>query len=384
MFYGIRIGSLGLPGYGGGGGYTYLDGELDARTSLGFSDTQTHATLQALMINGDPATDLDADGFTLIDHSESSNDGALVESPCVVMSGGDIQRGSRLTSGTMTAVTLTLWMKTTASGSTRAIAAEYNTTGNQRMWQLRLSSTGQLSAVLSVDGTATYSTTAAGTVNDGAWHFVSMVFNAGNIAIAVDGSDIFSASDAPASIYNGTAEFRIASLNGAAIYTGSLDDVRIYQSALDAGQLASVRAGASVGTPVGWFPMCEQDGLLLYNVGSAGGTMSFNGETAANVWATTQDKTHHVYRFGATVYENGGSYILVPNKADTTAPTHSDPVGYSETEQTTGGKLPVGCSTSVSLYGGGTWTPGDGQQTTPYYHAGETAGPFWQFFAFDT
>ncbi len=135
-------------------------------------------------------------------------------------------------------LTVCAWVRTTST-ATRTIASF----DGSEYWQLDLRNTGKVQ--FSVAG-ATTSTNLIGTkaINDGKWHHVVAQFNAGVIRIYIDGSlDASVTSSTMNTFGTGTVRYgflgddsEATAVNGTrgpiASFSGQLDDVRIYPTAL--------------------------------------------------------------------------------------------------------------------------------------------------------
>ncbi len=81
------------------------------------------------------------------------------------------------------------------------------------------------------------------TLNDGNWHHVATTWDGVVRRIYLDGTQ--AAIDAPGSNGATTANFRIGSTNNAEFFSGTLDDVAIYNNALTAAEVQALANGAS-------------------------------------------------------------------------------------------------------------------------------------------
>lgn len=132
------------------------------------------------------------------------------------------------------------------------------------------------------------------------WHHVAFTYDQTNVKLYVDGVEEYSASETRAIDYaqysGGSTDFNI----GRTAYgypspaQGLIDEVALFDSALSASDISTLRGGASAGTlgvpadisslnPVGWWRMGENDGgtgTTITDQGSGGndGTLT-NGPT---------------------------------------------------------------------------------------------------------
>ena len=117
---------------------------------------------------------------------------------------------------------------------------------------MRLISGGQVNAFRIGDSTNTlthyswgggvdYSNVAAPGVTDGTWHHVAATYDGNTKRIYLDGVEIGSGK-AVGALNVGAANFRIGSTNGAEYFLGVIDDVRVYDEALDQTAIAGLAA----------------------------------------------------------------------------------------------------------------------------------------------
>ena len=184
----------------------------------------------------------------------------------VVFDGVDdyLTLGARLTSGSITALTVAAWVKTT-SANNFCIASEYDSSLNKRAWFLghnngvgALATINKLTVWISGNGTTRPLAYSGGTtINDGAWHHVAFTFSSGTLLLYVDGvAETLTkhADTGTATIYDGTESCVIGAINEGSDYRlpGSLSDVFMQQAALTAGNIATLAAGGEVGSPLLW------------------------------------------------------------------------------------------------------------------------------------
>lgn len=162
----------------------------------------------------------------------------------------DCGNSSATAIGTSSA-TIEFWVKMTSTDATERIMERR---GGTRWWGIYKATGGTFTASFNSDS-KTVSHTNTKTLNDGAWHHCALVRNAGvSFQWYVDGMlDVASSVDTTTNVAN-TANLRIG-LNyagsGVAFFTGSLDEVRIYNRALSGAEvrlhyLRSLRTFTSV------------------------------------------------------------------------------------------------------------------------------------------
>ncbi len=159
-------------------------------------------------------------------------------------------------------LTLTAWINITSTG-TRTVISKWNTTGNQRAYQLVISG-GNLQFLVSPDGTNNNGVTTAGTTTlvTGKWYHVAAVYiPSTSVTLYVNGVvDAVNTTSIPASAFNSTADAELGAITsgGQNLFAGVIDNARIYNYSLTSKQIIEDLNG---GHPTGGSPMGTQ---LLY------------------------------------------------------------------------------------------------------------------------
>jgi Concanavalin A-like lectin/glucanases superfamily/Chitobiase/beta-hexosaminidase C-terminal domain/Viral BACON domain len=150
-------------------------------------------------------------------------------------------------------MTLAAWIKTSNNSRSEAIISRYAAGGSETGYLFRTDSSGHLEVKIGGINSAGRSATLVDTgktINDGHWHHVAAVLTLGQgVSFYIDGS-LSSHENDNISSNSGGAALLIGN-NGWADYgnhfTGSMDDVNIYNRALTAAQVAAL---ANVQVPV--------------------------------------------------------------------------------------------------------------------------------------
>ncbi len=182
-------------------------------------------------------------------------------------------------------LTVTAWIKASAPGSAGVIAAKHEggNTNNQRGWMLSSGSVSgssddnKLQAVVSEFGANSsikvYHSSLS--VFDNTWHHVAMTFVNDELKIFIDGQEdtgVTKYRDDPVpSIYENSADVTLGyHLNngvGDRYFNGSIDEVAIFNAALDAQSISAIANGEPIiGEPVANAGLAHYDyGFRIYN-----------------------------------------------------------------------------------------------------------------------
>lgn len=225
--------------------------------------------------------------------------------------------------------TISTWIKT--SNASRAYIIDKGAGDGLNGYRFE---TGTDFKLLSLIGGPSSFITATGNkvINDGIWHFVSVVFTRnGNVQIYVDGAP--SGNPVDISALNGVnitnaSNFAIGSNGGGAgvRYLGAIDDVHIYNYAQTSKQIVQDMnadhpiGGSPVGSQVGYWKFDEGFGTVANNSGYGGSIL--NGSIINASW-TNEGK------FSKTLnYDGTGDYTTVPNNAALNFGSNSFSVSY--------------------------------------------------------
>ena len=125
---------------------------------------------------------------------------------------------------------------TNAASALEIVMSKYNATGNQRSYRLGRSAAGNLSGLVSVDGTAVTTVTSTETIAANTWTHVALQFiPSTSLSVFVNGNETQNAVAIPASIFNSTSDLFFGALQGAATsnyITGSMRDCFLCVSSL--------------------------------------------------------------------------------------------------------------------------------------------------------
>jgi hypothetical protein len=274
---------------------------------------------------------------TATDMSGNGNNGTLVGSPTPVI--GKVgqalkfnNQGINLTDTGLIATssfTVTAWIKASTDVSDYRTIIDKTISVNNRNYWLELDvTTGNLSLRTSFNGTASAFTTSSA-LNDNRWHHVTASYDGSHIYMYVDGTLVLNTATTGSidSASGMVASIGYEKFNNSRWFSGSLDDVRIYNRALSATevqQLYNATAGthtnvSSAGSNdlsnglVGWWTM---DGKNISSTTVSDTSGNGNDGTLTSSQTTTIGKVGQALVFdgtggmsigGSTVYANTGA-----------------------------------------------------------------------------
>ncbi len=182
-------------------------------------------------------------GTTTADASGNSNTGTLTNGPTWTTAGkyGNgisfdgvndyVSFANPPTTGTGS-FSIFAWIKTSVTGTRKNIIS-YGTEAGSRAMYLFVNTSNQIA----FDKSNVAGPTSAATVTDGNWHYVGVVNNASTVQIYVDGVSSGSSASLTPDI-SGSGQNAIGfTPTYLQYFTGTIDDVRIYNTALTAGQV---------------------------------------------------------------------------------------------------------------------------------------------------
>ncbi len=144
--------------------------------------------------------------------------------------------------------TLEAWVRTTGTSS-QTIVAKRNATRDGNYFRMTVTATGKASIEIDESNTSNYTYVTGGTtINDGKWHHVAGVRNGTQLLIYVDGlSDATAATINANPNINNSFSFTFGRYLDGAIprefFSGSMDEVRIWNTARTANEIATNRLG---------------------------------------------------------------------------------------------------------------------------------------------
>ncbi len=137
-------------------------------------------------------------------------------------------------------LTLSAWVNLDALGSDAALVAKADTAAN-RLFELRITTAGELQTTLSLAGSPVTSTSGAGAVGLGTWHHVAATWDGSTVRLHVDGGEVTSGpASGPLDTDPGIAVTVGNLADGSAPTDGRLDEVRVERRARPASWLAAL------------------------------------------------------------------------------------------------------------------------------------------------
>ena len=199
---------------------------------------------------------------------------------------------------------VSFWINTTSTASQRILGNPYGGAGDYG-WNIRIeATTGHLEVEWSADGTNAIILDTATSVIDGNWHHIVATWDEGSQKIYIDDNEEASSTNA-SDQYATTDTFKIgANWNNTAHYNGKLDQVRIFNTALNptqVGQLKDEEYGDAKNSTTDFFG--NSSGVALYQLDEnandtgapidSGQSAVFNGSNSViNVPSSTLDITN--------------------------------------------------------------------------------------------
>ena len=166
---------------------------------------------------------------------------------------------SDVAAGFNNSTTLSVWIKTTNATRTEAIISKFNAGGSAAGYIFQTDASGHLEFRVGAADIYAYPATVVdtGTINDGQWHHAAVVVTMGQGAqFYVDGvptsssaMSIWAGGDAGSALNVGACSYSPY----AQYFTGSIDDVQVYNRALSAAEISAIfsNAGQVVSTSSG-------------------------------------------------------------------------------------------------------------------------------------
>ncbi len=272
----------------------------------------------------------DISGTTAYDRSGAGNNGTLTNGPAVIPgkvgqalsfdgSNDYVDAGDSTLFEPSQNVTLLAWIYPTASGSYPGIITKSSSNGESLCkYSLYLySSTRQLA--FAMGGNSRVSTNLIVPLNQ--WSLVAVTQDGSGLTLYLNGdSEAFTILSAPS--YS-TESFKIGTWTGSSqMFTGKIDEVRIYNTALTAAQIQSlykqgqadeVNTGASQAQGTGRL----DSGLAGYwKMDDGSGTSATDSSTNANTGTLTNGPTWTTGQIGGAVdFDGTNDYLTVPDSS---------------------------------------------------------------------
>ena len=164
-------------------------------------------------------------------------------------------------SNSLTNITVCTWVKPT-SGTRQDIVSKWTT--NQYQYDLLQGVTAsKFTFYISTNGSAALSSANSVTsIVAGVWYFVCGSYDGANIKLYVNGSQEGSNVAQTGNLYGSSVQNNLIGKSADAAFSGSIDDVRIYNRALSAQEVRALYLGGNVSNYglIEWLP--------LYGIGS--------------------------------------------------------------------------------------------------------------------
>ena len=208
---------------------------------------------------------------------------------------------------------VSMWINEDALGS-GGFFGNWNGTSNDDMFWLTQSD-GSLR--INIDGTSNQYFGSAGDVTINTWHHIVVSFNSGTYEVYLDSNSLGTATTSN-TVFNSGANFYIGDDNSATYFDGSIDQVRIYNTALDSTDVSNLYAETVSDTSTLSFPS-GKTAIATYQLDGNSTDLSgnYNGTDTNVAYAYDGTETNIEYRFGrygqAAVFNGSGSKITAPS-----------------------------------------------------------------------
>ena len=206
--------------------------------------------------------------------------------------------------------TVCAWVKATASLDKGQIVGQYNTGGTPR-WGLRLedgSASGDGAVFYENDGTGAERASATTDIEDGQWHHIAAVIVPGGTGLIYqDGVDDTDSSNIFNADFNSAYSMTIGKGENTQPFTGSIDDVRIYNRALPALEIKILATSEVHGTADGVFTLVDTmdiDGTITFRGGTLDAGVSANPDIFISGDWTMADGSFNS-RAGSVTFDGG-------------------------------------------------------------------------------
>ncbi len=220
------------------------------------------------------------------------------------------------------------WFQTTSTAGGRIIGFADRATGNSSTFdrQVHLQTNGRISFAVKVRSgflglsTTTRTVTSTAAVNDGRWHHVAASMSPSGMALYVDGVLVGSRTDTTTGLaYNGYLRVGAdKALAGANTFTGRIDEVALYPTALSASQVAAHAAAGGLSTPAPNMAPTARIAATTSGLTAAldaRGSVDSDGTVASHAW----DFGDGQRGTGATpshAYATAGAYVVTLTVTD--------------------------------------------------------------------
>ena len=326
--------------HGTGSGFTYptakhsgSDVPFSWKNEVGYTGT-VGAVTDSPASDADPSRDVD--GNLLEFPGRVSRDALLIDSACGHFDGGNDRAAlaTRLTSGTITKLSMSAWVLRDTSNTSDTICGEYMSTPTaDRSWRWWLYSDGKLYLTTSANGTVFLSAGSTGTVTaDATWHHVATTYDgtaSPMVTHYIDGVAT-GTGDVNATAYDSVAVFRVGAYNVASDpYDGKIAGLNVWQGVvLTPTEIASLAENVMpTAAPIGSWPMAEGYGSALYDVSGNGKHLTAESIVEGDFWDTVQDIFHYNMTHGFS-QPGGADTVRIPAKLNGSSDAAGNPIGW--------------------------------------------------------
>ena len=263
------------------------------------------------------------------DESGNGNDGQLKGAPCGALGGSGSVPFAESILESLSEFTLSIYWRTDSSIPNNAGVIGGDISADT-LPAIRVNSAGAIGGFvhLSTSGLESFGS-AAGAISTSTVHHIVFTYDGSALTLYVDGTSVATSSGSGSTNATGF-DTRIGGGQNASTNenTGRFWDARIYDTALTAAEVASVRDAEPITPePVAWWPVCEKYGDTLHDVSGNGNHITLSGITQTTFWYYTQDQFFYREHYGATAAPDSIYTIWTPGLMDGSADADGDAIG---------------------------------------------------------
>ncbi len=239
----------------------------------------------------------------------------VIFSPCGNFNGSTnyATKGSRLTSGAITQLSVASWIKTTGVGNDNTIVGEHTDTLPNRIWRITTDANDWF-IQLSLNGSTADKFYQFNNISDGNWHHLTFTYDgtvgSGEVISYHNGKvvDPLKLLDSNLNALNDTdTHFAIAAVNVTGVpnrfFDGQISNVIVDDNVVWTNkQVSNLYSGVVPSSIIAHYPFVETASGIIHNAISNTGHLSLININESNFWSQTQDINDYLIN-------NGGRWV---------------------------------------------------------------------------